>query len=105
MQEWMQWLIVAGIGLAAAILIHALVRQAWGGLFAGTLLFGVLGAFLAAWLLPRLINIPGLALFEERLLWAAVGGLVLPLIYELASAGSSVHRSRILIMEPAQARR
>ncbi|GEM_PF-5191478 len=105
MQDWLVWLIVAGIGLLAAVLIHAIIRQAWGGMIAGTLLFGVLGAFLAAWLLPRFVNIPQLALFEERFLWAAVGGLVVSLIYELATAGSRVHRNRILIPMPMSARR
>lgn len=102
MAEWLQWLIVAAIGLVAAIVMHALIRQAWGGLFAGTFLFGILGAFIAAWLLPRFVNIPQLALFEERFLWAALGGLVLALIYELATAGSDVHRSRILIPAPGR---
>jgi uncharacterized membrane protein YeaQ/YmgE (transglycosylase-associated protein family) len=100
MPEWMIWSIVAGIGLAAAVLIHAIMRQSQGTALFGTLLFGIAGALLAAWIIPRYVNAPGMSLTEERFIWAAAGGLVLSLIYELATVGS--HRSRILIPSPGR---
>jgi len=105
MQEWIVWLAVAAIGVAAAMLIHGLLRQSRGLQFIGVPIVGLLGAFLAAWLLPRLIEMSGLTLLEERLIWAAVGGLALTLIYELASAGGGSHRSRIIIQEQMPLRR
>lgn len=98
MAEWMLWTIVGGIGLLAAVVVHAIARQSQGSALLGVLILGVVGALLAAWILPRYVGMPGMSLTEKRFIWAAIGGLVLPLLYELASIGSQ--RSRILIPVP-----
>lgn len=100
MPEWLVWTIVGMIGLAVALIVHAMLRQARGSELIGTLLLGIAGAFLGAWMLPRIVETAGLSLAEARFLWAVVGGLVLSLIYELALTGT--HQSRILI--PTQGR-
>lgn len=98
MQEWIVWAIVGAIGLVIALFVHSIMKQASGPAIFGTLLLGIAGAYLAAFILPQTrISIAG-ALNSERFLWAIVGSAVLSFIYELTAIGS--HRSRILIPAP-----
>lgn len=95
MPYWMIWAIVGGLGLVAAFIIHALLQRAQGSNILGTLLFGIAGAYLAGWLLPRAIDIQTMTFNEERFFWAVIGGVLFSFAYELASTRS--RKGRILI--------
>ncbi len=82
------WLIVIGIGLVTAFVVHALMRMAQGSSIFTTLLLGVIGALAAAYYIAPYINIADVSAAGERFTAAFLGALVLSLIAESLYAGS-----------------
>ncbi len=79
-------LIILLVGLVAGWLAGKIVRGTGFGLI-GDICIGILGAFLASWLLPKLgINIATTSLIRE-ILYATIGAVILLLILRLVRGG------------------
>lgn len=88
MEAWMTWLIVIGIGLVTAFVVHALMRMTQGSSIFTTLLLGALGALAAAYYAAPYIRIAEVSMMGERFTAAFLGALVLSIVAELLFAGS-----------------
>jgi uncharacterized membrane protein YeaQ/YmgE (transglycosylase-associated protein family) len=84
-------LVILIVGIVAGWLAGQIVRGAGFGLI-GDLLVGVIGAFLASALFPRLGFHVGTGIVSE-ILYAAVGAIVLLLIVRLVSGRGRIGRA------------
>lgn len=99
MPDWAVWLIVIGIGLVTGLIVHSLMRLAQGASVMVPLLAGLIGALAAAWWVPAYVSLaeqarPAVEQLFNRFFWAAIGGLALSALAELAFVGST--RGRVV---------
>jgi len=94
MEYWMNWLIVAGIGLVAGFVIHTIMRYAQGVSIIATLLGGIIGAFFGAFIIAPYLMAGITSQLGMMFIWAAVGAIVLSFIVELLFVGT--RRGRVI---------